>query len=185
MGHAERADHRYDQADDRENVAKQKFSPHPRNIALSPQRFNRMVNSIDWLAFGDSIALGVAQAAGLPGNAVVGRMPDAVLAAIEGTNWRFVSGRSILLSSGLSNNPDGRSYVEQQIAALQTMDAARIVIIGVGPGVRAGTNEWLADLAKRSGPNVTFVGPLANTRPDGVHPYYDQLVDQINAVLAA
>lgn len=153
-----------------------------------------MINSIDFVAFGDSIALGVAQAAGLPCNAAVGRMPDAVLAAIEGTNWRFIRGRTIVVSSGLSNNPDGRSYVEQQVAALQAAEAARIVIIGVGPGVRADINPWLADLAERSGPQVIFAGPLeppavtvwqTGALP-GVHPVdYSEVVDQINAALAA
>ena len=142
-----------------------------------------LINSIEWIAFGDSIALGVAQAAGLLCNAVVGRMPDAVLVAIASTSPEFISGRKVLVSSGLSNNPDGRSYVEQQIVTLLAAEAKRVVLLGVGPAVRAGTNEWLADLATRSGKQVIFAGPLRPVRPDGIHPYYDQLVDQINAVL--
>lgn len=153
-----------------------------------------MINSIDWIApGGDSIGKGTAEAAGIPHSCKVGRMPDAVLAAIKEVA-PFIRGKNVILSCGLSNNPDGRSYVEQQIVSLQTAEAMRIVLLGVGPGVREGTNEWLAYLAARSGPQVIFAGPLAPPACTmwqtgdlpGVHPVdYSEVVKQIEAALAA
>ena len=149
-----------------------------------------LINGIEWLAFGDSIALGVAQAAGLPCNAVVGRMPDAVQAAIERTEPEFIRGRSVILSTGLSNNPDGKAHVMPQFLALIRAGARMIVVVGMGAGSPEvdwlyGLNDWLtAEIDKAKQPSIIrFAGPLQSVRPDGVHPYYDQLVDQINAIL--
>lgn len=151
-----------------------------------------MINSIDWIApGGDSIGLGTAEAAGIPHSCKIGRQPHEVLAAIQSTPASLIRDRRVILSTGLSNNPDGRSFVDDQVRALESRGALIIVLLGVGPGVRAGTNEWLAGIDHEL---VLFAGPLAppavtmwqtGDQP-GIHPVdYSEVVDMINAVLAA
>lgn len=144
--------------------------------------------SIYTIVFGDSVGLGFAQAAGLLCDCKVGRQPHEVLAAIVAAPSSLIRDRRVILSTGLSNNPDGRSYVETQIRTLLDADASLVVVLGVGPGVRAGTNEWLEEIATHY-VRTKFAGPLTNTRddaePKGVHPWsYDQVVDQVEAVLS-
>lgn len=163
-----------------------------------------MISSISTNVFGDSVGLGFAQAAGLLCDCKVGRQPHEVLAAIMATPANLIRDRRVILSTGLSNNPDGRSFVESQVRALMDCGVSIVVMLGVGPGVGFGTNEWLADLSanapRLSGVSplplplpmaqrrVKFAGPLVNTRddaePKGIHPWsYDQVVDQVEAVL--
>lgn len=147
-----------------------------------------MISSISTIVIGDSIGLGFAQAAGLLCDCKVGRQPHEVFAAIRAMPASLIRDRCVILSTGLSNNSDGRSYVETQIRTLLDADAALVVVLGVGPGVRVGTNEWLEEIATHY-VRTKFAGSLANTRndvePKGIHPWsYDQVVDQVEAVIA-
>ena len=150
-----------------------------------------MINSIGWIVFGDSIGLGVAQAAGLPFNAKVGRQPHEVEREIASTPGLLIRDCSVILSCGISNNPAGLSHAYAQIALLLEKGAARVVVLGVGPGNDkvdlTGVNDKMRDhiAIACAGQPVLFVGPITNTR-DGVHPWsFDQLVDQIEAALTA
>lgn len=150
-----------------------------------------MISNLTMIVFGDSLGLGVAQAAGLLCNCKVGRQPREVLDAIMATPANLIRDRRVILSTGLSNNPDGRSCVEAQIRVLLDADASLVVVLGVGPCVRAGTNEWLEEIAthyvrtKFAGPLVLpAVGVRMNGDQPGIHPYdYGDVVVQVEAVL--
>ena len=118
-------------------------------------------------AIGDSIAAGTQAANGLDGGGVVGAGPGAVLANIKALPPGQLSGRPVVLSSGVSNNPADIGLVEQQIAALKTAGASDIRLLGVGDAKFPGVNAQLAAIAQKDG--VTFTGPL-QTGADGVHP---------------
>lgn len=159
-----------------------------------------MINSIDWIApGGDSIGAGTAEAAGIPHSCLKDREPHQVLAVIRATPAGLIRDRNVLLSCGISNNPDGRAFVEPQLSELLARGARSIMIIGVGPGNDkvnlTGVNEWLRQVASYEvyDDRVRFAGPLAppwvtvwqtGDQP-GIHPvFYSEVVDQINAVLA-
>lgn len=150
------------------------------------------MRSLDWCAIGDSLALGTAQAAGLLCNAKVGRAPKEVLGAIQSTDERCIAGRSVILSSGLSNNPNGWAYVPPQLDVLKSRGARFVVVLGVGPGVKPpGLNDHLKALTDNYGAFARFAGPLpptrdVNTDQPGVHPWdYGDVVAQINALTGA
>lgn len=117
---------------------------------------------------GDSIAQGLAQAGGMTGVTQVGATPQDVMTAIQGMDPAAVAGRTVLLSSGASNNTAQLGLVDQQIAALRAKGAAGVRLLGVGDRPDfAGVNEKLAAAASRGG--ATFTGPV-EAGGDHVHP---------------
>jgi hypothetical protein len=162
-----------------------------------------MINSIEWLVEGDSIGLGVALAAGLPHACKIGRQPHEIAAEIAARTPGCYLQRSVILSTGLSNNPNGKAHVRPQLEILSRY-ARRIVVLGVGPGndrVKLdGINDWLATLvadvqaaqAVNAWPLAYFAGPLAppavgvrmNGAQPGIHAYdYMDIIAQIESVL--
>jgi hypothetical protein len=135
-------------------------------------------------AYGDSIAVGVRGAGNLPGDAVGGRTPEQVLAALQ-QNAENLRGQRVILSSGASNAWQPK-IVERQLAFLQSLQA-KPVLLGVGAGVRdyEKINAQLGDMAKRY--NVPFTGELETTQRNGgvVHPTgegYRQVLDHAKRV---
>lgn len=159
----------------------------------------RALRSIRKIVFGDSIGLGYALAVGAPCDCVEGREPREVLAAIRhACTQDALTGWDVVVSTGMSNNRMGGSYVEEQLRVLLDSGASRIVLLGVGPGDPpkldfAGINDWLRGLVERSWTyRVFFAGPLElpavgtrmNVDPRGVHPYdYLDVAAQVDAVL--
>ena len=132
------------------------------------------------LAIGDSIAAGLAKAgrmgertsqAGYGGQgspsdrddasyaAVYGRDPAQVLAAIKGLDPNAVRGKTVLLSSGVSNDPTQIALVTQQIDALKAL-GAKVELVGVGGSIphadASKINEQLRAIAASR--NVPFGG---------------------------
>ena len=141
-------------------------------------------------AIGDSIAEGLAQAGKLreptswagyqghgairdrddPGlDAVWGRSPSQVLAAIHGMDPASLKGRHIVLSSGASNDPTQIMLARDQIATLKAA-GADVTLVGVGQGVAnyKSVNERLSEIAAEQ--SVPFSGTLATTEGGLVHP---------------
>ncbi len=118
---------------------------------------------------GDSIAQGIQQTNNTDGSGIKGASPDAVLDSINAIPPTGLQGRSVVLSSGISNNPDpGQlAVVQQQLDSLKARGVGTVTVMGVGnrPDL-APLNAQLADLAQKNG--ATFQPIQAG--PDGVHP---------------
>jgi peptidoglycan L-alanyl-D-glutamate endopeptidase CwlK len=115
---------------------------------------------------GDSIAEGLKTAAGGQGDTKVGRSPAQVLQAIQ--NAPSLSGRKIVLSTGLSNNPADMSSVSQQFQALRAkgVNPSDISVVGLGSRFN-NLNPTLGNLVSQQGAN--FSGGF-QAGADGVHP---------------
>ena len=115
---------------------------------------------------GDSIAEGLKTAARGQGDTKVGRSPAQVLQAIQ--NAPSLNGRKIVLSTGLSNNPDDMASVAQQFEALRAKGVNPSDISVVGLGSRFDNlNPTLGKLVTQQGAN--FSGGF-QAGADGVHP---------------
>ncbi|MDO5073143.1 MAG: transglycosylase SLT domain-containing protein [Neisseria animaloris] len=120
--------------------------------------------------FGDSIAHGYRQMAGGVGRTQPGRSPSAVLASISSYKGDL-SGKTVVLSSGVSNNPGEISLVGRQVAALK-VKGATVILVGVSKTYNkngykgSDLNKALAKIAKQSG--AYFAGGFNSS--DGVHP---------------
>jgi len=128
------------------------------------------------MVFGDSLGDGVRSVMKAQGDTQVGRQPAVVLQSIKGLpNNALVGKGTIVLSSGMSNNPSADiSVVSQQIDALKAKGAnpAAIRLLGVGDRsdyVANKLNDKLAALAAEKG--VRFL-PLP-TLPAGEHVHPD------------
>lgn len=133
------------------------------------------------VAFGDSLAVGAQRHAGVsgteapfkggadqPGTARVGAPPNEVLQRILSAPQGQISGKDVLLSTGVSNNPSDIDAVKQQIAALYSRGATNVRVMGVGTrSDLAPLNGQLSDIAAAN--NATFLGPLKNVGKDQVH----------------
>ena len=115
---------------------------------------------------GDSIADGLKTAARGQGDTMVGRSPAQVLQAIQ--NAPSLSGRKIVLSTGLSNNPDDMASVAQQFQALKAkgVNPSDISVVGLGSRFN-NLNQPLGSLVSQQGAN--FSGGF-QAGADGVHP---------------
>jgi hypothetical protein len=113
---------------------------------------------------GDSIAEGLKGAAGGQGDTKVGRNPAQVLSTIQ--NGPDLTGRSVMLSTGLSNNPNDTASAAAQIAALKAKGAANISVVGLGNRF-ANLNPVVQQFAQSQGAN--FTGGF-QAGGDGVHP---------------
>lgn len=140
------------------------------------------------LAVGDSITQGLITGAGFEGTPTnhrggtplgqfdrgattsVGAQPQAILDQINQLPPETFKGRTVVLSTGASNNPDQvADIVPQEINALKAKGAAGVTVVGVGTNDKlAGLNDKLAQIAKENG--ATFAGPIQGVGSDGIHP---------------
>lgn len=140
-----------------------------RQIAGAPSQAPLQGSPFDY-TIGDSIAHGVQNLTGLPGDTLDGRSTAAVLATINNLAQNGgLQGKTVFLSSGASNSPQALDLVGQQIATLKQAGATPI-LAGVGSGVAnyQTVNQQLAAIAKSAG--VPFGGELAGTEGGRVHP---------------
>lgn len=131
------------------------------------ERFGVVAASGPDRVIGDSVAEGTARALGKPTDlTTVGANPQAVLNTINALP-QDMKGQSVVLSTGISNNLEQISLVEDQIKALRSR-GANVTILGVGSRADiAPMNQRLEEIAKANG--ATFSGPL-RSGADGVHP---------------
>lgn len=124
------------------------------------------------VVYGDSLGAGVKTAYGLGGDAVVGRNPSQVLAAIQSAPAGSLNGKPVVLSSGASNDPSSTDKTADQIAAAVSKGAnpADITVMGVGdrPDLK-GVNEKLQAIATKAGAKFLPIDP-AKLSGDHVHP---------------
>ena len=115
---------------------------------------------------GDSIAEGYKNAAKANGDTQVGRSPAAVLDAIN--KGPDLTGQKVVLSTGLSNNPNDLNSVGLQFAALKNkgVNPSDIQVLGVGSKFN-NYNPVLGGIAQQNG--AQFGGGF-EAGADGVHP---------------
>lgn len=119
---------------------------------------------------GDSIAAGIQSAGSYQGSAKVGAAPPAVLQTIQALPSDQVRGQSVVLSSGVSNDPSQIDVVGQQIAALKAKGAASVTLVGVGTRQDfSGLNDKLQQIAQQSGAHFVPIDP-SSLSADQVHP---------------
>jgi muramidase (phage lysozyme) len=134
------------------------------------------------LAFGDSIAAQQVRH-GVPGTegpmggtsllptAVVGDSPQKVLRRMQAQDGASVSGKTMFLSTGASNDPSQVELVGNQLDYLKANGVGAVVVPGVGPGVKdsAAVNAKLKALTEARG--FTYFAPPADSwQKDGIHP---------------
>ena len=83
------------------------------------------------IVIGDSIACGVKDAGHLQGGCHVGASPLAVLHMVLSYPVDLLSGQVVVLSSGVSNDPEQISFAGQAVAYLHD-HGAHVVLLGVG-----------------------------------------------------
>jgi hypothetical protein len=105
------------------------------------------------IALGDSLAVGLQDRCNIPGNGQIGRSPASVLRMIQSLPPGQLTGATVILSSGASNDPEHTDLALLQIAALKRAGARIIVLLGVGDGVRnyAAVNRQLIRIAAATG----------------------------------
>jgi len=117
--------------------------------------------------YGDSIAVGFGGRS--PGSRRVGASPAEVLSYLERDlkdNPEKFKGRTVNLSTGVSNNPGDFRSIERQLARLQ-QSGARVNVLGAAQGRYDKENERLRALTTQYG--ASFRGGFKPGR-DGVHP---------------
>lgn len=131
---------------------------------------------------GDSLGVGMKSQGKLEGDAVGGRNPTAVLAAIN-QQAPNLKGKTVLLSTGASNGAGQvDEIVPQQLEALKSA-GANAVMVGVDDKKYPGVNAKLADIAQKNG--VPFTGAAPIEAGSEVHPSprgYRQMLQQFNQV---
>ena len=141
-----------------------------------------------YYAVGDSIAEDLIQI-GVPGTAKIGIGPSQILGVIGGIPAEKVRGKTVILSSGASNtgtktNPGDvkvvRMYVPLQIQKLKGY-GAKVILLGVGPGINSQMNGVLAEIAQKEG---AFFTQLTKTT-DGVHPSPRALLNSLGSTASA
>lgn len=129
------------------------------------------------LFIGDSIAHGFKKSARGTGTTQVGANPAKVLSFIKANNGNL-QGKTVYLSSGISNNISDMDNVRQQIALLKQA-GANIKLIGVANNFKGDTslgsklNSELANIAHEN--DINFIGGFNASRRDRlrVHPDYN------------
>ena len=117
--------------------------------------------------YGDSIAVGYGGRS--PGSRRVGASPAEVLSYLERDlkdNPEKFKGRTVNLSTGVSNNPSDFRSIEKQLRLLQ-QSGAKVSVLGAAQRTYDKENERLAALSAQYGAN--FKGGFKPGR-DGVHP---------------
>lgn len=136
-----------------ERVAKQMFSPG------------------GTIYFGDSIAHGYRSAVNGTGSTRVGANPQQVLGFINGYSGNL-QGQTVILSSGMSNNPNDTDGIRAQIRALRAK-GANVRLLGVSNTYNrngqtgARMNALLGQIAREE--HATFQGGFQAGR-DNIHP---------------
>ncbi len=126
------------------------------------------------VVIGDSLGVGMMQSGYLPGIAQGSVPPSVVLARINALPDGALSGKQVIISTGLSNSgtPQQRqadlAYVQQQVDGAKAKGAGSVVLAGVGDARFPGTNAGIQDIAQRSG--ALFTGPAPTADAAGVHP---------------
>ena len=119
---------------------------------------------------GDSIAHGYRKSIGAKGTTQVGASPKKVLDFVN--RQGSLKGQTVMLSSGLSNNPGDTQSIEQQIAALKAK-GANVVLFGVANDFKGSTKTGAAMNAKLQAiaavQGVQFLGGF-KSGSDHVHP---------------
>lgn len=119
---------------------------------------------------GDSIAHGYRKSIGAKGTTQVGASPKKVLDFVN--RQGSLKGQTVMLSSGLSNNPGDTQSIEQQIAALKAK-GANVVLFGVANDFKGSTKTGAAMNAKlqaiAAAQGVQFLGGF-KSGSDHVHP---------------
>ena len=117
--------------------------------------------------YGDSIAVGYGGKN--PGSRRVGASPSEVLSYLERDlkdNPDKFKGKTVNISTGVSNNPGDFSSIESQLKRLKA-SGANVNVYGAAQGRYAKENERLGSLSSTYGAN--FKGGFKAGR-DGVHP---------------
>lgn len=117
-------------------------------------------------AIGDSVAQGAQRAANIPGVTTVGIPPAKVIENINNLDPQQVAGRTVWLSTGLSNDTTpGADVLDKEVAALEAKGVSRnnIIVGGLGTNYTK-LNEELRARAKDVGVRFADLGPN-----DGVH----------------
>jgi hypothetical protein len=121
----------------------------------------------NYVAIGDSLAVGMMSSNKLDGQGRVGAGPDEVLKMIrEYGKTKGLSGKTVFLGTGLPNIPTQSGKISEQIRLIKESGGTP-VLIGTGPGTEkrptTGQNDILARLAKEN--NVPFTGSLESLYP--------------------
>ena len=121
----------------------------------------------NYVAIGDSLAVGMMSSNKLDGQGRVGAGPDEVLKMIrEYGKAKGLSGKTVFLGTGLPNIPAQSGKIAEQIRLIKESGGTP-VLIGTGPGTEkrptTGQNDILARLAKEN--NVPFTGSLESLYP--------------------
>jgi Phage tail lysozyme len=132
--------------------------------------YNRIYGSAasgNAFAIGDSLAQGIMTAGGIPGTGQIGRQPRDILGDIQKLDSSKLNGKTIILSTGLSNDPGQTALVKAQIDALisKGVPADRIRVLGVDENKFPGAN---ASIMSSLPTGVQFLPITAG--PGGVHP---------------
>jgi hypothetical protein len=132
-------------------------------------------------AIGDSIAVGLASAAGVPSDAIGGTTPKQIYDRVM-KHVKDYAGKTVALGSG-SNDPSQLEYVNETMKELHKV-GAKVVLLGVGSGIRnyKKVNERLGEYAKKFGD--PFTDELEGTEGGRVHPRsYKSTLDQVHRAL--
>jgi len=132
-------------------------------IIVSPS----YANELNEYYYGDSIAVGYGGKS--PGSRKVGASPAEVLSYLDRDlkdNPEKFKGKTVNLSTGVSNNTSDFTSIERQIARLKNA-GANINVLGAAQGRYDKENERLSALSSQYG--VNFKGGFKPGR-DGVHP---------------
>lgn len=113
--------------------------------------------------YGDSIALGYCRHH--PGQRKGGSNPKQVLSYLE-NNFDTYKGKTVIVSTGISNGRRDIATVEKQFELLKRSEA-KVIILGAAKGTYDKQNVAIAQLAARYG--FTFMGEFT-PGPDKVHP---------------
>lgn len=149
----------------------QSQSPPQRPTQMAANSSQQPGSGGNYLAIGDSLAVGVGGKLGNTNYAHSGWNPEAVNGLVgKAIQSGDVQGKHIILSGGASN-AGGNSgmvstYYPQMISALKNAGASQVTVMGVGPYSHYdnyGYNNIIDGVAKTGGAN--FTGPLANIAP--------------------
>ena len=147
--------------------------------AKNPIRTSDVKNPIktsDVVFFGDSISDGFKRVSGGQGTTQVGASPATVLKNINMAG-DSVAGKTVYLSSGLSNNTSDYTSIQKQISTLKRNGVKDVILMGVANNYKGSStrgaemNQRLAELASQNG--VSFLGGFNAADSDKVHPKYN------------
>ena len=142
-----------------------------RNLGSGGRVARQMFSSGGTIYFGDSIAHGYRSAVNGTGSTREGANPQQVLGFINGYSGNL-QGQTVILSSGMSNNPNDTDGIRAQIRALRAR-GANVRLLGVSNTYNrngqtgARMNAMLGQIAREE--HATFQGGFQAGR-DNIHP---------------